>query len=150
TEAQWEYACCSDSGKLLPPANQLSEYAWHPGNAAGRTHEVGQKRPNGWGFHDLHGNVMEWCRDSSETLPGGNDPEVSKPSPYRVVRGLPWRVAAQGNAGHRGFGGKDHHFEIFGFRVAIVTIGSPVPGGFESLFDGKSLAGWDGDPKFWS
>lgn len=40
--------------------------------------------------------------------------------------------------------------EIFGFSLvfwvaAIACAGEPV-----SLFDGKTLDGWDGDPKFWS
>ncbi len=41
--------------------------------------------------------------------------------------------------------------------LAICLVGSSVVGaaafgdddGFESLFDGKTLSGWDGDPKFW-
>src|SRR5262245_35659542 len=36
--------------------------------------------------------------------------------------------------------------------LPLATSGPPVQGAeeFRSLFNGKDLAGWDGDPKFWS
>lgn len=38
-------------------------------------HQVGLKRANPWGFHDLHGNTFEWCLDAyAPALPGGRDP----------------------------------------------------------------------------
>jgi len=56
TEAEWEYACRAGGG----PARALDDVAWHRGNAGGRTHPVGAKAPNGFGLHDMLGNVWEW------------------------------------------------------------------------------------------
>ncbi|GAC1322938.1 MAG: hypothetical protein NVSMB28_15920 [Collimonas sp.] len=48
TEAEWEYA--SRAGTNGPRYGELDDIAWYPENSGGRTHEVGQKRPNDWGF----------------------------------------------------------------------------------------------------
>ena len=37
----------------------LDQYFWHQDNADGSHHEVGRKKPNRWGFYDMHGNVRE-------------------------------------------------------------------------------------------
>ena len=66
TEAEWEYACRAGSegafcfGDDVP---KLEEFAWYAGKSNHETHPVGQKKPNTWGIHDMHGNAAEWCLD---------------------------------------------------------------------------------------
>ncbi len=61
TEAEWEYAC--RAGRSQPRHGAPRDVAWHHDNADERPHSVGQKMPNAWGFHDMLGNVWEWCQD---------------------------------------------------------------------------------------
>ncbi|MFJ8668852.1 formylglycine-generating enzyme family protein [Streptomyces sp. NPDC093600] len=79
TEAEWEHACRAGTGG--PRYGPLDEIAWYRDNAGERVREVGGKRPNPWGFHDMLGNVWDWCWDLY-------DPEVY--GTYRVLRGGGW------------------------------------------------------------
>lgn len=67
TEAQWEYACRAGtqgafSGKVedLLGVYELYQYTCEP---------VGMKKPNPWGFYDMHRNVYEWCLDAYYDYP---------------------------------------------------------------------------------
>lgn len=136
TEAQWERACRARTESKFcfgDSESKLGDYAWFYGNSdtAGErfAHKVGQKIPNAWGLCDMHGNVLEWCRDSySENLPGGRDPEVKPDAKtdrsLRVSRGGGWSndAAFCESAVRRRFLRSDRGF-MLGFRLAL----SPVP-----------------------
>ncbi|MFE5941307.1 formylglycine-generating enzyme family protein [Streptomyces sp. NPDC056480] len=79
TEAEWEHAC--RAGTTEARYGPLDEIAWHRGNSGERLHEVGGRRPNDWGLHDMLGNVWEWCWDVYDAEVYGG---------YRVLRGGGW------------------------------------------------------------
>ena len=74
SEAQWEYACrAGESTPFSCGETITSEFANYNGNYTyvngpkgeyrQQTTRVGIFPANGWGLHDMHGNVWEWCLD---------------------------------------------------------------------------------------
>jgi formylglycine-generating enzyme required for sulfatase activity len=94
TEAEWEYACRAGTSTRFsygddPGLTDFVDHAWYGPNSDGQTHPVGQKLPNRWGLHDMHGNVSEWCQDwHAKALPGGRviDPQGPATGSARAIR----------------------------------------------------------------
>ena len=124
TEAQWEHACRAGTDSKFgfgDDESNLGECAWFKDNSENCAHQVGQKLPNAWGLHDMHGNALEWCRDVYlEMLPGGVDPEVTSGSLYRVYRGGGWFIDAPGcRSAFRLWDSPSDQSLGYGFRVAL-------------------------------
>lgn len=94
TEAEWEYACRAGStnsyffGEDDKAFTRMADYAWFGTNGV-HVYEVGQKKPNAWGFHDMYGNVFQWVWDYYGTYTPGAliDPQGPAEDKCRVLRG---------------------------------------------------------------
>jgi formylglycine-generating enzyme required for sulfatase activity len=96
TEAQWEYTCRAGSTTKYSYGDSADgDYMWYKGNAS-KSQTVGAKKPNAWGFYDMHGNVFEACLDWYVILEDDEaDPHgPSSSSEGRVYRGGCWNIDA--------------------------------------------------------
>ena len=127
TEAEWEYSARAGTttdtylGDIARPRGKdtvVNRIAWYDENSRRRTHPVGHKASNGFGLHDMLGNVWEWVGDWKGDYAGGSvtDPEGPKVGKDRVIRGGSWlgyarycrsagrlRTAPRGRHGSLGF-----------------------------------------------
>lgn len=113
TEAQWEYAARGGlEGKAYSWGNQALDVtrANYEDSDIGKTAPVGSYSANGYGLHDMAGNVWEWCIDEYiadfySTSPGKNpvagprisllDDSFRKIATRRSVRGGGWDAASR-------------------------------------------------------
>jgi formylglycine-generating enzyme required for sulfatase activity len=100
SEAEWEYAARAGSRTewyFGDNENELGRYAWFSGNSGNSTHPVGEKLPNAFGLHDVHGNVREWTadcwNDNYNAAPSDGSAWLAGNCSRRVLRGGSWRVA---------------------------------------------------------
>lgn len=144
TEAQWEYACRAGTTTRFSFGDneaEIGDYAWYGrtdnGNAQNESspHPVGLKKPNQWGFCDMHGNVEELCRDAFvQKRPGGNDPCVTigpvesvnfrGGGMLRAIRGGSWwDPPSSCRSASRDCTTPGYKASFEGFRVALEQVG---------------------------
>jgi sulfatase modifying factor 1 len=93
TEARWEYACRAGTTTAYSFGDEITpKQANYYEGKIGKTTEVGTYPANAWGFHDMHGNVWEWCLDWYGDYPNGSasDPVGQSDGSKRVNRGGSW------------------------------------------------------------
>jgi thioredoxin-like negative regulator of GroEL len=112
-EAEWELACRAGMKTAYSFGNdpgKLGEYAVFRDSRRGAfAHEVKLRKPNDWGFYDMHGNVWEWCED----IYSGS---------MRVGRGGSWGSSAENcRSAYRVRSEPGPRNFILGFRPALAA-----------------------------
>jgi formylglycine-generating enzyme required for sulfatase activity len=102
TEAEWEYACRAGTKTAYSfgdDAKQLGDYGWFFGNSDLKAkpddktgeaayRQVGLKKPNPWGLHDMHGNVAELVIDQYAS--GRYEQLKGMPQPLKAADAVNW------------------------------------------------------------
>ena len=135
TEAQWEYACRAGAdtpysfGASIDrsKANYRGESSRGGRRAGGSTRPVGSFPSNGFGLHDMHGNVWEWCADVYDQnfyhrpAAAQRNPQCTASAAFRVFRGGAWHNGAAGcRAAVRSGGKPSYRNGGLGFRPVYV------------------------------
>ncbi|OGW00434.1 MAG: hypothetical protein A3I04_01145 [Nitrospinae bacterium RIFCSPLOWO2_02_FULL_39_110] len=127
TEAEWEYAARS-GGKAEKWAgtnneSELSDYAWYNKTSKGKTHPVGQKKPNGLELYDMTGNVWEWVQDwygeNYYISSPKNNPQGPISGSHHIHRGGSWYFSShQARASSRHPYTPDYRCYSLGLRLS--------------------------------
>ena len=122
TEAEWEYACRAGTSGPYGGTGNIDDMGWYDNTFLGfglKTHPVAQKKPNAWGFYDMHGNVCEWCQDWYGDYDGNaTDPSGPAAGDFRVLRGGGWNDRARRCRSADRYGsGPGYRGGILGFRL---------------------------------
>lgn len=132
SEAEWEHA--ARAGTRATSTSSMAQVAWFEVNSGNQTQPVARLAPNLWGFHDMQGNVHEWCLDNPALLPGRpvKDPIVFLPGPAaagsHVIRGGSWNSpAGQCRLDWRYWRPLNTTAAVIGFRVALTPVRTSSP-----------------------
>jgi len=132
TEAQWEYACRAGSTTIFCYGNEeagLDEYGWYDKISGGKSHPVGEKKPNAWGLYDMNGSIWQWVLDWYDRDYYAHSPTDDPTGPAtgtdRVSHGGSWASPARSaRSANHGRIEADHHGSHLGFRAAMVPLGN--------------------------
>jgi formylglycine-generating enzyme required for sulfatase activity len=123
TEAQWEYACRAGTTTAYSWGDAITKTnANYRDSGFKQTRDVGQYAANPWGFHDMHGNVYEWCADWYGDYPSGavRDPVGPAGGSSRVLRGGSWHLTASyARCANRFRFAPVFSFNSLGFRLSL-------------------------------
>ena len=124
TEAEWEYAMRAGSTTRYSFGDNesfLEQFAWYNKNDGGKTHPVGQLKPNAWGLYDMHGNVWEWVHDWRGPYLLGTviDPQGPATGNAKGYRGGGWGYGAgRCRSADRSYDAPHYVYGTHGFRLA--------------------------------
>ena len=124
TEAEWEYACRANGSGKYCGGDTADALAWSWENSDKSTHPAGKKQSNGFGLHDMSGNVWEWCSDWYATDYYSTSPPDNPTGPssgsYRVIRGGGWDyIPGFVRSAFRYGSTPDYSSSILGFRLVL-------------------------------
>ena len=123
SEAEWEYAARAGKPTARFWGDSFDGAADYAHSDPSGTAPVDKRQPNGFGLHDMLGNVWEWCADSwhenYEQAPADGSVWTTTDSDVlRVLRGGSWDGNPSGfRAGIRSIDGDVRH-DFVGFRPA--------------------------------
>jgi len=127
-ESEWVHACRAGNDTNYSYGDNervFGQHGWYSGNSNGKTHKPGEKRPNPWGFYDMHGNVWEWCYDRDDDFAHRliidfKQKEEDKVE-VRAIRGGGWSSLVYAcRIANRNWFPLHEYSNCIGFRIALV------------------------------
>jgi len=125
TEAEWEYAARAGTVTAYSFGVSVSpSLANYRESGLRRTQIVGRYPANGFGLHDVHGNIWEWVQDCYTDTYSGAPSDAAEAATggdcsRRVLRGGSWAENPPAlRSALRNWDSPDGRGRIFGFRVA--------------------------------